>query len=368
MNSIYLFLLSPLHTGGTTQEGNLVGIAREAHTELPYLPSSTIRGRLRASINDKQLRVQLFGPELSDLTQRNGDAGTGGNQTSSASDSETTQSNNNSSNLEQGDIWVGDGSLLWFPIASLSHGVVWISCPMLLRRWARLQSDNTLLKTVSSYDRNSTGDSEDENNSTAEQPTYRTNLIPQNSRNPKAIYLKDAIIKDGLQHWPDDEWKQFVPEKAQENGITRILLVPDRHFATLIQMGLWRQVKIKLDEHKTVDGGFRYEEAIPSDALMYFPWGVTSQVKALASNSTKVKAIIKKRQELADQHNIPLENRQMAAVMTDLFQSVLEAEERKILQIGGQESLGRGFVEQWHSIEQPASQPTATPSQEEQKS
>lgn len=42
-------------------------------------------------------------------------------------------------------------------------------------------------------------------------------------------------------------------------------------------MSLWRQVKIKLDEHKTVDGGFRYEEAIPPDTLMYFPWGVTSQ-------------------------------------------------------------------------------------------
>lgn len=25
---VYLYLLSPLHTGGTTQEGNLLGIAR----------------------------------------------------------------------------------------------------------------------------------------------------------------------------------------------------------------------------------------------------------------------------------------------------------------------------------------------------
>lgn len=29
---VYLTLLTPLHTGGTTQEGNLLGIAREAHT------------------------------------------------------------------------------------------------------------------------------------------------------------------------------------------------------------------------------------------------------------------------------------------------------------------------------------------------
>ncbi|MFM6278344.1 MAG: RAMP superfamily CRISPR-associated protein, partial [Dolichospermum sp.] len=39
MEYIYLYLLSPLHTGGTTQEGNLLGIARESHTNLPYIPS-----------------------------------------------------------------------------------------------------------------------------------------------------------------------------------------------------------------------------------------------------------------------------------------------------------------------------------------
>jgi len=49
INLVYLYLLSPLHTGSTTQEGNLLGIARESHTNLPYVPSSTIRGRLRAS-------------------------------------------------------------------------------------------------------------------------------------------------------------------------------------------------------------------------------------------------------------------------------------------------------------------------------
>lgn len=31
-NLVYFYLLSPLHTGGATQEGNLLGIARESHT------------------------------------------------------------------------------------------------------------------------------------------------------------------------------------------------------------------------------------------------------------------------------------------------------------------------------------------------
>ncbi|WP_339367202.1 RAMP superfamily CRISPR-associated protein, partial [Picosynechococcus sp. PCC 7002] len=107
MNIQYLYLLAPLHTGGTTQEGNLLGIARESHTNFPYIPSSTIRGRLRASSPPTQ-RDQLFGNELND------------GQTSDGSD-----------NLTQGQIWIGDGSLLWIPIPSLSHGVIWVSCPLL---------------------------------------------------------------------------------------------------------------------------------------------------------------------------------------------------------------------------------------------
>ena len=95
MNLVYCYLLSPLHTGGTTQEGNLLGIARESHTDLPYVPSSTIRGRLRASVSDRDKKFALFGNEIED------------GQT-----------------LKQGSIWVGDGSILWF----LCLRLVMVSC------------------------------------------------------------------------------------------------------------------------------------------------------------------------------------------------------------------------------------------------
>ncbi len=258
INSIYLYLLAPLHTGGTTQEGNLLGIARESHTNLPYIPSSTIRGRLRANVIDKSVKHQLFGTDLKDSQQ-----------------------------LEQGDIWIGDASILWLPVPSLSHSVVWISCPMLLRRWLRMSNNN--LKLPAEYSCNFT--------------------------DSKPIYLKDAIIKaDKLTKW--NNWQDFLPkDKPDTIEINRMLILPDQHCTTLIQMSLWRQVKIKLDENKSVDGGFRYEEAIPPDTLMYLNWGITSQ----ANGSSK--------QSYQD------------------FQDLLAAHE--ILQIGGQESLGRGFVNQW---------------------
>ena len=188
--------------------------------------------------------------------------------------------------LIQGSIWIGDGSLLWLPVPSLSHGVIWISCPLLLNRYARIAN-------VTSQ--------------TAIAP-YLCNFYQANEK----VYLKDAIFKDSdLNEWNKDHVKDFIPSQSNVM-IERVLVLPDQHCATVIQMGLWRQVKIKLDQHKTVDGGFRYEEAIPPDTLMYFPWGITAQAK---------------------------DNQEASEDFKDLLAA------NPIIQIGGQESLGRGFVE-----------------------
>ncbi len=259
INLVYLYLFAPLHTGGTTQEGNLVGIARESHTNLPYIPSSTIRGKLRSSVNDNDKKYRLFGTELSD----------------------------NNADLKQGNIWIGDGSILWIPVPSLSHGVIWISCPLLLQRWAKFTGNSLSIPTE-----------------------YSCNFKSGNS----SVYLKDARLQSNeLKEWKD--WQNFVPQTPETTSIKQVMILSDRHCATLILMSLWRQVKIKLDETKSVDGGFRYEEAIPPDTLMYFPWGITAQTNGSAPQST------------------------------DDFKSLIK--ENNIMQIGGQESLGRGFCQQF---------------------
>ena len=287
-HTVYLYLLSPLHTGGAAQEGNLLGIARESHTDLPYVPSSTLRGRFRAATEDEDLRKRLWGNTIDDLRKPNASE-----DKSNSNQGNQRQTDNN---LTQGDLWVGDASILWIPVVSLSHGVIWVSCPLLLQRWARFNAP------------------------TSEIPTENcTNLAID-----KPVYLKDAIFKAGqLTTW--SAWQEFVPEHDSTQGIQNILVLPNQHCATLVQMSLWRQVKIKLDSHKTVDGGFRYEEAIPPDTLMYLSWGLTNQ----ASQSS-------------------------ASTSEEDFEHILT--ENDILQIGGQESLGRGFVQQWLSKKQIANQ------------
>lgn len=280
-NLVYLYLLSPLHTGGASQEGNVVGIAREVHTNFPYLPSSSIRGRLRAEVDsdpedyEERIRcIRLFGPELKDIPNQDL--------------MELYEVDNHKLvNLEQGSIWIGDASLLWIPISSISHSTIWISCPLLLQRWSRLRFGEQIdvAELSSNLDKRGT------------------------------IYLKDASIPGSrLKDFPEGKtWEDFVPGKT---SIKQVLVVPDRYCETLIEMSLWRQVKVKLDENKVVtDGSFRYEEAIPPDALMYFSWGLTRQTK----------------KNRDDYHRD--------------FQRLLS--DHEVLQLGGQESLGRGFVKQW---------------------
>jgi CRISPR-associated protein Cmr4 len=262
INLSYLYLLSPLHTGGATQEGNLLGIARESHTDLPYIPSSTLRGRLRAS-TPTSARNTLWGNTIEDVqdSAKSEDIG-----------------------LTQGQLWVGDVSILWFPVPSLSHGVVWISSPLLLKRWARIANKEIPIPKIGSF----------------------------SDGQKKPLYLKDAIFKaDDLSDWVN--WKEYLPkEKSEADTISKALILSDRNCQILVQSSLWRQVRVKLNEQKNVDGGFRYEESIPPETLMFYSWGVTTASKESAKEE---------------------------------FMKLVQGWD--ILQIGGQESLGRGFVAHW---------------------
>ncbi len=193
-------------------------------------------------------------------------------------------------------LWVdptmNDGLILWLPVLSLSYRVIWISCPLLLKCWARFQDSQF-----------------------SSPEAHQTNLDVS-----KPVYLKDAIFKAGMLQPFEGCWQRWIAQSPETSAISRLLVLSDRDCATVIQMGLWRQVKVKLDEHKTVAGGFRYEEAIPPDTLMYFPWGTTTQANGTSSASRKE------------------------------FQDLIH-QEGGILQIGGQESLGRGFVQAFQKQE-----------------
>lgn len=273
----YSYLLTPLHSGGSSQAGNLLGIARESQTELPYLPSSSLRGKIRSTVEmlHPDLSGVFFGEKIKDGQQPT-----------------------------EGEVWFADATLLLFPIASYSHQFLWITCPLWLSRWNRWLQDENLATLITTW----------RSLITASDSTKKA-ISPIKS---KQIYLQGALLDAAEIHDINTDsacWQSFL-SLPNGNGILdlkqKLLVLSDGDCAALVEIGLQREVRVALDEtEKVVKGGsFRSEESIPSETVLFFPWGLKKD------NSE-------------------------TSIVKDSLKSILN--ER--LQFGGLEGLGRGWVE-----------------------
>lgn len=301
----YLHLLTPLHTGGSADEGNLMGIAREVHTEFPYLPSSSLRGKIRAELEQgetKDAAGHFFGRKIKD-----------GNQPT------------------EGEVWFADATLLLFPIASLSHHIVWITCPLWLERWSRWLGDDTkdlqaLIQKCSDQLTNP-----------------ESNKSAVTSFSTRKLYLQTALLNEAdIFHETNWEVLQTKLESITENNgllgnlFKKLIVLTDEDCAALVEMGLQREVRVALEEEsKTVKGGsFRSEEAIPPEAIMFFPWG-TKVLRVLSTDKQEVDAA---------KHQATEANAQEKAKGDIHIREVLQKKLNARLQFGGLEGLGRGWV------------------------
>lgn len=273
----YLHLLTPLHTGGSANEGNLMGIAREVHTEFPYLPASSLRGKIRSElerINPSEAGI-FFGQKIKDAQQPT-----------------------------EGEVWFADATLLFFPIASLSHHLVWITCPLWLERWNRWLTDFPLTSLIQQC----------RESITETRPALITFQTPK-------LFLQTALLTD--ENLTQLENKQPLLDAI--NLITsnssiigelkdKLIVLSDEDCVALVETGLQREVRVALEKNsKTVKGGsFRSEEAIPPEAVLFFPWGM------------KPAKEVDKTQNIRQQ---------------------IPEELKKRMQFGGLEGLGRGWVD-----------------------
>lgn len=254
----YSYLLTPLHTGASSQAGNLMGIAREAHTELPYLPSSSLRGKIRSTLEAMHPSEAgaFFGERIKDGQQPT-----------------------------EGEVWFADATLLLFPIASYSHQFVWLTCPLWLSRWNRWLGNENLQNLI---------------------VEWRSLLNSREGKKAIAfvagshIYLQGALLNQtDIEEIPGNSacW-DCLDKLPNSNGIldlrNKLVVLSDADCAGLVEIGLQREVRVALKEdEKTVAGGsFRSEEAIPSETVLFFPWGMkpvkekdkTTEVRKSLSN------------------------------------------------------------------------------------
>lgn len=279
----YSYLLTPLHAGASSQAGNLLGIAREAQTQLPYLPASSIRGKLRSLLEAQHPNDagKLLGERLKD-----GQSPT------------------------EGYAWFADATLLLFPVASFSHQFVWITCPLWLKRWNRWLKDDSFTQLIAQWQELLVKEKDDGGKSAIA------------SVKGQQVYLQGAILdKNEIESIPKNSpcWEAFN-KLPNGDGIldlfSKLLILGDDDCAAFVELGLQQEVRIAMEKEEKITkiGSFRSEQALPSETIFFFPWGVKP---------------------------VPEGKQEGVKAVRESLESLLCDR----LQFGGSESLGRGWTE-----------------------
>ncbi len=248
--------LGPLHVGASAGEetGNLNLIFRDQFTQTGIIPGSSIRGRFRADMRLKRINYQsknnsgnrqitdISVPQEIDENYWYGHESIDG--PNKPKDSGTTEAK----------IKFEYASLIWLPVFCPGQPVVWISCPRLLKRFKKISNISE---------------------SVPQPYTASTNLPGrQVGVNKKVLFFNLGFVE--IERSLDlSPWVPQEIDLSESDLKSELLVVGDNDIATLHDMGLYRQSRVKmLDEVKKVDtdrGGFFNTEALPEGSILVFP-------------------------------------------------------------------------------------------------
>jgi CRISPR-associated protein Cmr4 len=287
---LFLYCETPVHAGtGTSLSIVDLPIQRERITGLPIVQASSLKGVLRAEVErlkGKQIAETLFGPE----TQR--------------------------AHEHAGCVSPHDARLLLFPIRSLVGVFAWATCPVVLERFKREMtaagfSVNWDVPTLPANSQQAfvTQESEIVVDEKVVLEEFTFDAQTSEKANDIANWLANNAFPQSDEYAPFRNW---LPK--------RFVILPDDAFRDFTQMATEVITRIRLNqETKTVaEGALWSEEHLPSEALLYAPIFVS---KPLASNVS-----------------------QLGLSSADEALKLLADLNLDRLQIGGDETVGRGIV------------------------
>jgi len=296
----YLYSLAPIHCGGEGDLGNILEIAREVHTNFPYIPGSSLRGSLRDEVEQfagKESCDRLFGREL-----------------------------DSAGSMGVHQVWFGDARLLWVPMRTMSLGgsedaFTWVSCHSLIR-------DHALVSRQS-------------------MPTFRKQPV---GTQKGTYWVADSKIEVALMNDPEKQatqlqgkWAESLQGDIKSTWDKNHLVLPDSDFEILMEHSLWTQIRNKIQDKKddmnASQGSaevFWTDVCIPRDTIFYFSWGYNP----LRDKSEKSK-----------------DSGSSSRLTTQDHQTLMEIL-KGLLQVGGQANVGRGWVQSWVTNEKAPALPT----------
>ncbi len=313
---LFLWTETPLHAGsGSTVTAIDLPIQRDRQTGHPIIQASGVKGVLRDHCktrwNDKALTEVVFGPEE--------DASVFG-----------------------GAVSAGDARILLFPVRSLRGVCAWITCPLAL---ARLHRDLDRCGLVPA------DFPKLPNALPAEGEAWISDqgcpaALPQNG-SPTHLVLEEytltikpavsvSYVRD-VAAWleknalPDTPAYSFWHDLISNNGRSHLVLLSDNDFKTFVESATDVAQRIKVDDDTgTVNHtGLWTEENLPADSLL---WNVLHAAPPRAPMET----LVEKTPDLVDGGQ-PSAARVLACIGKALG-------ERALLQIGGDETVGRGLT------------------------
>lgn len=255
---------APLHVGASAGEetGNLNLIFRDQFTQTGIIPGSSIRGRFRADMRLKRM----------DYQQQNSQKNNSENPPENEPENQDKKGNSVPQEIDE-NYWYGhesiDGpdkpkdsgtteakikfeyaSLVWFPVFCPGQPVVWISCPRLLTRFKKIANISAEIPKPYTASPHLTG--------------------RQVGVNKKVLFFNLGFME--IEH--EVNLSEWIPNDI-DIPESNLVVVGDNDIATLHDMGLYRQSRVKmLDEVKKVDtekGGFFNTEALPEGSILVFP-------------------------------------------------------------------------------------------------
>lgn len=328
-NILYLYTETPLHVGTGSGLSNVdLPIQRERTTQYPMIQGSGIKGKLRATAEFEQLKDLdvIFGS--SRTTGKNTQNGAQGHGTNEQYD-------------HAGTLIVGDARILLFPVRSLNGVFAYTTCYDVLQRFAR-DLERGLVTFQEKWTPPRPIYEQDAEMPTALVTTSQSNVTIQDSRSQEQkIVLEEFSFKAQLDGIVDTiaDWlaQNALPKYGNstepgdsywQNKLKRSLVIlPDNDFRDFVLYATEVITRIQIERGtKTVKNGALWtEEHLPTDTLLYVPIYATNSRRNGHTWTGK-----------------------------DILYTVskLNSKQGSYLQLGGDETIGRGIVRaRWGSIQ-----------------
>lgn len=312
---MYIYAETPIHAGSGATLGVVdLPIQRERHTGFPIIQGSSLKGVLRNSlkgVKDNALsnKCKICPIKENDIVK------------------EACRICGDIFGTEEGigGVSITDAKILAFPVRTLKGVFGWITCPLVLSRYKR---DLSLVK----------GGNINWNipnlNSEEAIISKDSNLKEDNYVYIEELQLKcveneivSTIAKEISEALPDDNIYKEIKEKLKKD----LVIVSNDVFRDLINLTTEIVTRIRIDPLKGIvkEGALWTEEYLPTDTILY------SLILIPSARTLNLDDLNEKlRNEIENLKNY-------AEKIVKLFKILYDG---RILQIGGDETIGKGFV------------------------